>query len=213
MAKLLQFLAKATVHIFGLRPEPYRKFWTHSATMASSIQQQLTADSFLYVRQQQLTAHSFLYIRPSIPASRQLLEPTVPGYHPLPPARSLPARRATLPTVSMPQPRIAKATRRAPGSQTRTPAQRAARQRSSHQRLAAVNGIASPSKVPHGQRPWAPPPPKKKTNSVYPCARCAHRCSSSKNVRSHFPACVKRNGNPDGLKWNDAINGVVKAPM
>ena len=175
----------------------------YPTTMASGIQQQLTAANPTY-------------IVAIIPASRQLLGATVPGYHPLPPARSLPARRATLPTVSMPRSRLKETTRRerAPKkSQTRTTAQRAARQRSFHQRLAAVNGIASPSKVPHGQRPWAPPPPGRKNNPIYPCARCAHRCSFRENVRSHFPACVKRNGNPDGLRWNDTINGVVEAPM
>lgn len=181
--------------------------------MASSIQQQLTADSFLCIHQQHITADSFLYIRPSIPAGQQELSPTVPSYNPLPSARSLRDHRATLPTVSMPRPRIAKAARRAHAPQTRTPAQRAARQRSFHQRLAAVNGITSPSKVPRGQHPWAPPPPKKKKNQIYPCARCGYRCSYRENLRSHFPNCVKRNGNPDGLRWSDAVNGVVEAPM
>ena len=207
-----------------------------------AMQQQITA------MQQQIAAYDSVYMVPSIPVSRQLLGPTVPGYQPFLPAQSLPPRQATLstpyqpiipvqtlqarraalpaqslpvrrttrPTAPLPRSRSSKATRTVRATradQTRTPAQRAARQRSFHQRLAAVNGIASPSKVPRGHRPFVPDPPKRRSNLKWPCARCAHRCSYKENVRSHFPACLKRNGNPDRLRWDDAINGVVAAPL
>lgn len=154
---------------------------------------------------------------PSVPASQQFCVSTAPGYQPFLLAQSLPARRANLPTPSLPRSRrIAKATRTLRATrtdQTRTPAQRAARQARFKQRLAVVNGIASPSKVPRGHRPVVPAPRKRRSDLIYPCARCAHRCAFRENVRSHFPACVERNGNPDGLRWDDAIKGIVEAPL
>ncbi len=187
-------------------------FLTRSAAMAlhSGIQQQLRS------MQQQLAADNSRYIVLSVPASQQLSVSAAPGYQSSPAARILPAHQPSLPTPPLPRSRITKATctaRATKRDQTRTADQRAARQRSFHQRLASVNGIASPSRVARGCRPWVPPPPKRRSSLIYPCARCAHRCSNKGNVRQHFPACVERNGNPDGLRWDDAINGVVEAPL
>ena len=38
---------------------------------------------------------------------------------------------------------------------------------------------------------------------LYHCPRCGSSCSSPANLRKHFPACVKTNGNPESLKWFD----------
>ena len=69
--------------------------------------------------------------------------------------------------------------------------------------LAAINGVMIPSKIPPGQTPnqgiWVA-----KEIYVHPCSICGRRFFRKEQVKSHMPACVERNGNPNGVRWDDA---------
>ena len=71
------------------------------------------------------------------------------------------------------------------------------------QDFAAVNEVVIPSKLPPGESPdqgfWV-----EKEFNVHPCSICARRFARKSQVKSHMPACVTRNGNPDGARWDDA---------
>ena len=50
------------------------------------------------------------------------------------------------------------------------------------------------------------PHPKEKSGSLnlkFQCPRCSTRFSRRYSVKSHFPSCIERHGNPDALKWNE----------
>lgn len=50
------------------------------------------------------------------------------------------------------------------------------------------------------------PYPKAKSGSSnfrFECPRCSTRFSRRYSVKSHFPGCIDRYGNPDALKWNE----------
>ncbi|MCJ1427672.1 hypothetical protein MMC29_005577 [Sticta canariensis] len=50
------------------------------------------------------------------------------------------------------------------------------------------------------------PRPKEKSGSLnlkFECPRCSTRFSRRYSVKSHFPSCIERYGNPDALKWNE----------
>ncbi len=72
-------------------------------------------------------------------------------------------------------------------------------------RLAAVNGVVIPSKVAPGNRPNQ----GKLINYISgaqdsECNICGRGFSSPSHARPHFAVCVGRNGNPYGVKWDDA---------
>lgn len=85
----------------------------------------------------------------------------------------------------------------------RTKKQRDDRQANEAQRLNAVNGKVIPSTLAPGQRPQQGEWTEDET-TVYPCSICGMRFKRKYNVKSHMPACVKRNGNPNGAEWDDA---------
>ena len=81
-------------------------------------------------------------------------------------------------------------------------------------RLARVNGVFIASKIPQGgdvfkkryQRPnKLGHKTKRKTKSRMACIICDSDCRDSRGLRNHFVACVERNGNPNGVRWNDAL--------
>ncbi len=73
-------------------------------------------------------------------------------------------------------------------------------------RLAAVNGVVIPSTLADGQRPLTlPSQARAGTPALLSCPRCQSRFVQRDHVRSHFPACITRNGNPEGLRWDDGL--------
>ena len=82
------------------------------------------------------------------------------------------------------------------------------RYRKSEEGLAAVNGIIIPSKLSTGQV-LSQGDYERNEHQVHPCIICDRKFAMRHQVRSHFIACVKRNGNPTGARWNDAWNGAA----
>ena len=73
-------------------------------------------------------------------------------------------------------------------------------------RLDAVNGVVIPSKLLPG---LLPNKHQSKANadahlSMF-CPRCDGAFAKRDHVKSHFAACVGRNGNPDGLRWDAGL--------
>lgn len=85
----------------------------------------------------------------------------------------------------------------------RSAPERAARNATDAQHLAAVSGVVIPSKVPQGQIPdqgrWEDDEQK-----VYPCSICDRKFRVKAHVKVHMWPCVKRNGNPNGACWDEA---------
>ena len=80
-------------------------------------------------------------------------------------------------------------------------------------RLSAVNGVVIPSKLAVGQLPYTGPcQPSDSATLHLSCPLCKGPFSRPDHVRSHFPACVDRNGNPDGLRWNDGLPVLKRGP-
>ena len=75
--------------------------------------------------------------------------------------------------------------------------------------LAAVNGVFSPSLVaPYQNFDQGPPGPVIRTphkRLPFPCSRCGRAFNSKLTVMRHFIGCVKRNGNPNAVHWDDAL--------
>ena len=71
-------------------------------------------------------------------------------------------------------------------------------------KLNAVNGVVIPSRLAAGEVPEILPSHAKPSTPLrFACPLCQGPFARKDHVRSHFPACVERNGNPDGLRWND----------
>ncbi|CAD6592728.1 MAG: hypothetical protein ASARMPREDX12_006420 [Alectoria sarmentosa] len=85
----------------------------------------------------------------------------------------------------------------------KTAAQRADRNARDARRLAAVNGVVIPSRVPPGHAPrqgsWI-----QDARMVYPCSVCGRNFAVKYHVQVHMAPCVERNGNPRGARWDDA---------
>ena len=80
-------------------------------------------------------------------------------------------------------------------------------------RLSAVNGVVIPSKLAVGQLPYTGPcQPGDSATLNLSCPLCKGPFGRADHVRSHFPACVDRNGNPDGLRWNDGLPVLKRGP-
>lgn len=82
---------------------------------------------------------------------------------------------------------------------------------SHQQRLAEVNGVVIPSKLPAGHQPLISPknyPTAIKLDNarIDTCPICGHAGKDSRSLRVHFVACVKRNGNPTGARWDDNLS-------
>ena len=68
-------------------------------------------------------------------------------------------------------------------------------------RLAATSGIVIPTKVVPGHQPKGHQ--DYRTGLWIRCRICGSKFGSKCNVREHFVACVKENGNPLGLRYTD----------
>ena len=73
-------------------------------------------------------------------------------------------------------------------------------------RLDAVNGVVTPSKLLPG---ILPDKHKSKAHadahlSMF-CPRCKGGFAKRDHVKSHFATCVGHNGNPEGLRWDDGL--------
>ena len=93
----------------------------------------------------------------------------------------------------------------------RSDAQRAARNATDARQLAAVSGVVIPSKFSQGHLPdqgrW-----EEDEGKVYPCSVCDRKFRVKAHVKVHMWPCVKRNGNPNGVCWDDAWkNGALPA--
>ena len=64
-----------------------------------------------------------------------------------------------------------------------------------------VCGIYSPSRHDPPRKPKLEE--KHPAKPQYHCPRCGYFCSLPSNLKQHFRACVKTNGNPDSLRWFD----------
>lgn len=82
------------------------------------------------------------------------------------------------------------------------------RHRKTEECLAAVNGIVIQSKLSAGQAPNQGDY-ERNERQVHPCIICDRRFATRDQVGLHFSACVKRNGNPNGARWNDAWNSAA----
>ena len=88
-----------------------------------------------------------------------------------------------------------------------------ARTKKKEDRLNAVNGVVIPSKLAVGQSPWMAPPQSGSSATLdFACPLCKGYFNKMDHVKSHFPACVDRNGNPDGLRWNDGLPVLKRGP-
>ena len=76
-------------------------------------------------------------------------------------------------------------------------------------KLRASSGIVSASKVLPGQSPAKPNefPDRRSADRVrnITCPLCEGTFATLNQLQSHFPACVTRNGNPDGLFWDETL--------
>ena len=71
--------------------------------------------------------------------------------------------------------------------------------------LAQVNGVVIPSKRLFNEEPLQPSGMQSNTSgtSGFPCPICRAKYPQRNSIQAHFVACVKRNGNPQGRRWND----------
>lgn len=97
---------------------------------------------------------------------------------------------------------------------TQGPRYESARKKTFHDRLNAVNGVVIPAKVPartiiqsQTTRSHSPSMPLQLS-----CPICKSPFGKKDHVRSHFATCVERNGNPDGLRWDDGLPKLRRGP-
>ena len=81
-----------------------------------------------------------------------------------------------------------------------------ARARAMYAKLAAVNGVVIPSKLAGRRVPRIFVHGIKARDSNLFCPLCKCAFGKKYNVKTHFLACVNRNGNPDGLRWDDDLH-------
>ena len=73
-------------------------------------------------------------------------------------------------------------------------------------RFNAVNGVVIPPKLPAVKPAQSQTgKPRSSIQSQFSCPLCKCCFVRRDNIRSHFPVCVERNGNPDGLRWDDGV--------
>lgn len=78
------------------------------------------------------------------------------------------------------------------------------------ERLASVNGVVIPSRVPEGEELYRKRPlhsniRRVKQKSRMTCIICDADCKDQRGLRAHFVVCVERNGNPNGARWDDPL--------
>ena len=75
-----------------------------------------------------------------------------------------------------------------------------------------VNGVVSPSLRKPGESPIRTPYASKRDRSVTcqvrnrRCPICGDRFRNTRDLKPHFVACVRRNGNPQGFYWDGTLN-------
>ena len=81
-------------------------------------------------------------------------------------------------------------------------------------RLAKVNGVVIASKIPEGGKVLKPTTQRyeryvrttnRKTKRTRICIICGFDSRGARGLRDHFVVCVERNGNPNGVRWDDAL--------
>lgn len=86
------------------------------------------------------------------------------------------------------------------------PDKRSARTKKMDAQLDACNGVVIPSTLAVGEQPWIIPSQARRGAVLpFPCPICDSNYGRKDHVKSHFPSCVKRNGNPYGFCWDDLI--------
>ena len=92
-------------------------------------------------------------------------------------------------------------------SSTNTQPFQSEERRRHYARLAAVNGVFSPSKLELGQSPIKIIPRKGTDGTIRDkkCPICGSGFARMKHVETHFLACVGKNGNPEAKKWDDGM--------
>ena len=121
------------------------------------------------------------------PARACALAPAPPSAHaPAPPPALAPA----------PAPAPVPAPARAPAS---------ARTLREAAELALYDGVFWPDLVPVGQQPTQPVRPVPPTNPTKRCSRCRALFARKWHVKSHWAACIKANGNPQALNWDNGL--------
>lgn len=83
-----------------------------------------------------------------------------------------------------------------------------------YDRLNAVNGVVIPPKRPPRMTPQTQhsKPYPSTPFQQFSCPLCKSLFGRRDHVRSHFVACVNRNGNPDGLRWDDGVPKSRRGP-
>lgn len=82
-----------------------------------------------------------------------------------------------------------------------------------NRRLDAVNGVIIPSRLAPGE---VPKNLQSRSRAGTPltllCPLCRGGFGKKDHIKSHFPACVERNGNPDGLRWDHRLPSSKPGP-
>ena len=88
------------------------------------------------------------------------------------------------------------------------------RKKKFNDRLNAVNGVVIPPKLPPRKKSQVQPSQSRPSSTPLQisCPLCKSLFGKKDHVRSHFPACVDRNGNPDGLRWDDGLPKWPRGP-
>ena len=94
-----------------------------------------------------------------------------------------------------------------------------ARKKKFNDRLNAVNGVIIPVPIPpklpatgKGKKPSQTQSSSRSRSLQLVCPLCKSRFGKRDHVRSHFVACVDRNGNPGGLRWDDGLPRFRRGP-
>lgn len=79
--------------------------------------------------------------------------------------------------------------------------------------LDAVSGVVIPSKLAPGES-IKPNPSRAKdhTSLKFACPLCNTLFNKIDHVKAHFPSCVRRYGNPDGIRWSDGLPTLKRGP-
>lgn len=80
-------------------------------------------------------------------------------------------------------------------------------------RLDSVNGVVIPSKLAERELPKNLASQARANTPLHLlCPICRGAFAKKDHVKSHFPACVDRNGNPYGLRWDSGLPLLRRSP-
>ncbi|KAL6719489.1 hypothetical protein ACLMJK_003729 [Lecanora helva] len=86
------------------------------------------------------------------------------------------------------------------------------RQKKTRARLKRTSGVVVPSKLGEGEFPVPLQDHEEPRSRGQQCPICRSWFNRSDHVRTHFPLCVDTHGNPQGLRWDAAIDLSRRAP-